>query len=104
MAGADGSSCHDLALPIPARLQRAGIEMRFVVEGDDEARPPDPALTRLLARVHLIRARILADCSLGVGEIAAQGTFSSYVTRLLRITFLAPDIVTKILAGSHLSA
>ena len=35
-------------------------------------------------------------------EIAAhEGISSSYVTRLLRLAFLAPDIVTAILNGRH---
>jgi hypothetical protein len=40
--------------------------------------------------------------SLTLKEIAAaDGVSSSYVTRLLRLAFLAPDIVTAILNGRH---
>ena len=40
--------------------------------------------------------------SLPLKEIAAEeGISSSYVTRLLRLAFLAPDIVTAILNGRH---
>ncbi len=40
--------------------------------------------------------------SLTLKEIAAEeGISSSYVTRLFRLAFLAPDIVTAILNGRH---
>lgn len=90
----------DLVLTIPAQLKRVGIGMRFVVEGEPDDLPADPTLTRLLARAHTIRDRTWADISLGIDEIASQDDLvRSYVTRLLRLTFLAPDIVTRILAG-----
>jgi site-specific DNA recombinase len=54
------------------------------------------------------RARLLQEPSLPLNEIAAEeGIGSSYVTRLLRLAFLAPDIVTAILNGRqppHLTA
>ena len=37
---------------------------------------------------------------LGVGELAAtEGVTASYITRIIRMGFLAPDIVTAILNG-----
>ena len=48
----------------------------------------------------LSRARVTQEPSLLLKEIAAEvGISSSYVTRLLRLAFLAPDIVTAILNG-----
>jgi DNA invertase Pin-like site-specific DNA recombinase len=86
---------------IPARLKRTGKEMRFVIDGDTDGQV-DASLTRLLVRAHAIRDRLLRDGSLSVDEIARQeGLGPSYVTRLLRLTFLAPDIVSRILAGRH---
>ena len=89
-------------LTIPARLKRTGIEMRMVVEDGSEPANVDPVLVRLLLRAHAIRARLLEEPSLPLKEIAAEeGISSSYVTRLLRLAFLAPDIVTAILNGRH---
>ena len=89
-------------LKIPARLKRTGIEMRLVVDDGSEPANVDPGLVRLLLRAHVIRARLLEDPSLPLKEIAAEERLSSsYVTRLLRLTFLAPDIVTAILNGRH---
>jgi hypothetical protein len=90
-------------LTIPARLKRTGIEMRMVVEDGSEPANVDPVvLVRLLLWAHAIRARLLEEPSLPLTEIAAEeGISSSYVTRLLRLAFLAPDIVTAILNGRH---
>jgi DNA invertase Pin-like site-specific DNA recombinase len=89
-------------LTIPARLKRTGIEMRLVVDDGSEPANVDPGLVRLLLQAHLIRARLLEEPSLPLKEIATeQGISSSYVTRLLRLAFLAPDIVTAILNGRH---
>jgi site-specific DNA recombinase len=92
----------ELVLTIPARLKRAGIEMRMVVDDGSELAKVNAGLVRLLFRAHAIRARLLQDPSLPLKEIAAEeGISSSYVTRLLRLAFLAPDIVTAILNGKH---
>jgi site-specific DNA recombinase len=74
--------------------------MKMVVEDGSEPANIDLGLVRLLLRTHAIRARLLEDPSLSLKAIAAeQGISSSYVTRLLRLAFLAPDIVTAILNG-----
>lgn len=101
-SGGDERERHLMVLTIPARLKRAGIEMRLVVEDGSEPANVDPGLVRLLLRAHAIRSRLLEAPSLPLKEIAAEeGISSSYVTRLLRLAFLAPDIVTAILNGKH---
>jgi len=93
---------HLMVLNIPARLKRTGTEMRLVVDDGSEPANVDPVLVRLLLRAHVIRARVLQEPSLPLKEIAAEEDISSsYVTRLLRLAFLAPDIVTAILNGKH---
>ena len=101
-AGGNDRERHPTVLTIPARLKRTGIEMRLVVEDGSEPANVDPVLVRLLVRAHAIRSRLLEEPSLPLKEIAAEeGISSSYVTRLLRLAFLAPDIVTAILNGKH---
>ena len=74
----------------------------MVVEDGSEPAHVDSVLVRLLLRAHAIRIRLLEEPSLPLKEIAAEeGISSSYVTRLLRLAFLAPDIVTAILNGRH---
>jgi site-specific DNA recombinase len=98
----DDRERHLTVLTIPARLKRTGIEMRMVVDDGSEPENADPVLVRLLLRAHAIRARLVAEPSLLLKEIAAEeGISSSYLTRLLRLAFLAPDIVTAILYGRH---
>jgi site-specific DNA recombinase len=89
-------------LTIRARLKRTGIEMRMVVDNGSEPANVDPVLLRLLVWAHAIRVRLVQDPSLTLKEIAAEERVSSsYITRLVRLAFLAPDIVTVILNGRH---
>jgi site-specific DNA recombinase len=100
--GGDDRERHLVVLTVQARLKRVGIEMKLVVDDASEPANIDPVLVRLLLRAHTIRARLLQEPSLPLKEIAAEeGISSSYVTRLLRLAFLAPDIVTAILNGRH---
>jgi hypothetical protein len=93
---------HPTVLTIPARLKRTGIEMKLVVDDGSEPANIDSVLVRLLVRAHAIRSRLLEEPSLPLKEIAAEeGISSSYATRLLRLAFLAPEIVTTILNGKH---
>jgi hypothetical protein len=92
----------EITLTIPARLKRAGKEMRLIVDDGSEPATPDTALVRLLVRANAIRNQLLADRSLTFDDIAkAEGVVPSYATRLFRLTVLAPDIVSAILAGKH---
>jgi site-specific DNA recombinase len=101
-SGGDERERHLMVLTIPVRLKRAGIEMRLVVDDGSEPANVDPGLVRLLLRANTIRARVLEAPSLPLKEIAAEeGISSSYVTRLLRLAFLAPAVVTAILNGRH---
>jgi len=100
--GGSNQERHLMVLTIRARLKRTGIEMRMVVDDGSEAANVDPVLLRLLVRAHAIRARLLQDTSLTLREIAAEeGVGGPYVSRLVRLAFLAPDIVTVILNGRH---
>jgi site-specific DNA recombinase len=98
----DDRERHLTVVSIPARLKRTGIEMRFVVEDGSGPEKVDPVLVRLLVRAHAIRARLLQDPGLTLKEIAAEeGVSNSYVSRLFRLAFLAPDILGAILNGRH---
>jgi hypothetical protein len=91
-----------LTLVVLAQLKRVGIEVRLVVAGAEEGRAPDASITRILVRAHAIRDRLMQDASLTVEEVARQEELvPSYVTRLLRLTYLAPDIIAGLLTGKH---
>ena len=68
--------------------------MRLVVQGKAQTANPDPSLTRLLVRAFAIRDSLDQDPNLPMHRIAeAEEIGPSYITRLLRLTYLAPDIV-----------
>ena len=91
-----------LTLTVPARLRRAGKEMRIVLEDGSDSTAPDPSLLRLLVRANAIHDRLLADQSLTLEEIAKEEKMvASYATRLFRLTLLAPNIVSAILNGNQ---
>ena len=91
---------HPITLPIPAVLKRAGMGMTLVVPGAHQNAKPDPGLIRLLIRAFAIRDRVEQNPHLTLQRIAAAEDVSpSYLTRLLRLAYLAPDIVTAIVDG-----
>ena len=104
-SGADRSGGLDeplIRLSIPARLKRAGNEMKFVVEGVASSDPADATLIQLIVRGRRIGKRMFAPNCPPVEDIAAEeGISATYTMRLARLTFLAPDIVAAILAGKQ---
>lgn len=86
------------------QLKRAGMEMRLIVEGGDgEARNlPDESFHRLLAQAYRYRMSFLNSRGMTMGQLAAEeGVCGSHFARLLKVSFLAPDIVTTILRDQH---
>ena len=89
-----------VTLTIAARLQRAGREMRMVVQNAENQRAPDPALIRALVRAHDFRERLMRDPHLSAHDIArAEGVSAAYIYATLRLAWLAPDIVEAIVNG-----
>ena len=71
----------------------------FGARGSAVAATPNPALVRLL-----VRARhwwgILRQGEIDISALAArEGLQAGYITRVLRLAFLAPDVVDAILTG-----
>ena len=89
-----------ITLTIPARLQRAGREMRMIIQNAEDQRAPDPALLRALARAHDFRERMMQNPHLSAHDIArAEGVSAAYIYATLRLAWLAPDIVDAIVNG-----
>ena len=94
-----------ITLDIPAVLTRAGLSMRLVVPGARPDTHADPCLIRLLWRAFTIHDRLTQPPALTLPQIAAAEQVSaSYVTRLLRLRYLAPDIVAAIVEGRQPAA
>ena len=102
-AGKPGSASDDtLMLTVKARLQRVGREMKMLVENADGQTSADPGLLRIVARAHDFQERLMQDPNLTVPAIANHECLSiGYMSRLLRIPTLAPDIITAIINGKN---
>jgi hypothetical protein len=99
----DGST---LAVRIPMRFQRRGGRKRIVAPDGSEIVPttkpqPDGTLIKALARAWRWQRMLDEGLYTSVSEIGdAENISKSYVSRILRLALLAPDIVDAILAGS----
>ena len=72
----------------------------MVVQGAAQAANTDHSLIRLLIRAFAIREKLDMNPNLTMQQVAdSEDIVPSYVTRLLRLTFLAPDIITAIVKG-----
>jgi DNA invertase Pin-like site-specific DNA recombinase len=93
-----------LTLTAAVKLKRVGIETRLLIEGNDpdSRSTPDHSLHRLLAKAAQYQDRFLKNRNKGMADLAKEaGVCSSYFTRVLRLSFLAPDIVQAILQNRH---
>jgi hypothetical protein len=96
----DGST---LVVRIPMRFQRRGGRKRIVALDGSEIAPtskpqPDGALVKALARAWRWQRMLDAGVYSSVTEISeAEAIGKSYVSRILRLALLAPDIMEAIL-------
>jgi hypothetical protein len=92
-----------LVLTIAARLKRCGSELRFVVPaGSEDDLPPrsNAALIKATARAHVWKEKLLSGDAASIRVLAQEESLPErYVSRILRLAFLAPDIVEAILDG-----
>lgn len=109
MVGAPGSQAEALAigdefiLRVPTRLKLCSGEMRLVIPPGNvrELRPrPNATLIKALARAHAWKEKLFSGQAPSIQTIAkAEGVTPRYVGRIIRLAFLAPDIVEAILEG-----
>lgn len=104
VANYDGSA-GTVTLSVRARLKRSGMESLIIIDGQKGKRQnqkPDRSLVRLLVNATDFRDRIMKGHGASIRKIAEQaGVSPSYFTRILRLAYLAPDIVQAILSGAH---
>ena len=87
---------------VEAHLQRVGREMKLVVDNAENQAEADPGLLRIIVRAHDFHERLIRDPDLTVPAIANQERLTiGYLSRLLRLPSLAPDIVAAIINGKH---
>jgi hypothetical protein len=94
-----------LVVRIPMRFQRRGGRKRIVAPDGGELAPatkpqPDGTLVKALARPWRWRRLLDQGQFASVRELAeAERIGLSYISRVLRLTLLAPDIMERILDG-----
>ncbi len=92
-----------LILRVPARLKLCSGEMRLVIPPGQrqELQPrPNATLIKALTRAHRWKERLFTGEAPSTSAIAKEeGVTERYVSRIMRLTFLAPDIVEAILDG-----
>jgi len=97
-----GDTEDPITIDIPARIRSRGHQMKIVIEGDHTQEQPEPdmALIKAVARAHDWFEQLKTGEAQSVGDIArAEGITHPYVSRILKLAFLAPDVVEAILEG-----
>ena len=90
-----------VTLHVPFHIvKRGGRKEMQLPEGAPTQRRPDSALVKALARAFRWKRMLESGEFATIAELAArEGITVSYLTRLLRMTLLAPDLVVAILDG-----
>ena len=106
---------------VPAHLKRVGMETRLLIEGADGSarKSPDRSLLRLrlalrdepvqllsrqlgVSQAQRFHEMVLHNRGRTMTELAIEaGVGGSYFTRILRLSFLAPEVVKTILRDRH---
>ena len=96
IAAGDSVLIRELAV----RTQRRGVEMRLVIEAPSAAANCDPVLLKEIRRAHRCFDALLSRRVGSIDELAGiEGVSDRYVSSLLPLAFLAPDIVDAVAAG-----
>src|SRR5690606_20303243 len=91
-----------VTIHVPFRLvRRGGRKEMQLPAGAAQARKPDNTLVKALARAFRWKRMLDSGEFATITELAErEGIAPSYMTRVLRLTLLSPDIVEAILVGS----
>jgi DNA invertase Pin-like site-specific DNA recombinase len=98
-----GTGAETAQIEVAAERKRCGMAVRLIVGGPNANRAPEPDQT-LIQLINKARDWLdrLTRLGQGIGDIAKEENVSpGYVTRLLHLALLAPDITQSIAAGEH---
>ena len=87
---------------VPIELRRSGREIKMVIDATDPfaTAKPDARLVKLLIRAYRFNAAVVDSDGVPFTTLAKrEGVSPSYFTRLVRLSYLAPDITQAILDG-----
>jgi hypothetical protein len=105
IAGAPSPSATDdetQILSVPIELRRSGRDIKMLIDGTDPfaTAKPDARLIKLLIRARRFNATLVGSDDVPFVALAErEGVSPSYFTRLVRLSYLAPDIMQAILDG-----
>ena len=89
----------NIILDVPMRMKRRGIEMRLVINDTGPARV-DQTLLKTIVRAHKWFNDLATGRVKNMAEITSrEGVDKSYVSRVVNLAFLAPDITESIIGG-----
>jgi DNA invertase Pin-like site-specific DNA recombinase len=89
-------------LSVPIELRRSGRESKMLIEGSDPfaIAKPNARLIKLLIKARRFNATLIDSHGVPFAALARRaGVGPSYFTRLVRLSYLAPDIVQAIVDG-----
>jgi hypothetical protein len=92
-----------ITIQVPFRVvKRGGRKEIRLPDGATAARKPDSTLVKALARAFRWKRMLESSEFVTIAELAeCEGIAPSYMTRVLRLTLLAPDMVEAILDGKQ---
>jgi len=91
-----------VTLNVKAKLKRCGMEMKLVVSDGAAITQtgPDRFLVTAIVKAHSWRGKLVSGKVKSIRELAAQeNSGERYVSRIIRLVHLAPDIIEAILEG-----
>jgi DNA invertase Pin-like site-specific DNA recombinase len=89
-------------LSVPIQLRRSGREIKLLIDGANPfaTAKPDARLIKLLVRARRFNATLVGSDGVPFAALAErEGVSPSYFTRLVRLSYLAPDTTQAILDG-----
>ncbi|GGE15881.1 hypothetical protein GCM10011529_22870 [Polymorphobacter glacialis] len=101
--GTDAVGLNDtLLLQAPTARVRRGHEVRLIIpaKASEATIQRDHQLVDLIAEAHALRGLLMAAPDTSIDQLAkGQGRCRTHVAKLIKLSYLAPDIVTTVLEG-----
>ena len=108
MTARDLRSASVFTIRISANLTAHSRDFSLPLEPSDQRHPPDRKLVNLLKRAFVARERVMSNRDRPLASVAREmKTTAARLSRILRLTYLAPDIQAAIMDGhqpAHLTA
>jgi hypothetical protein len=92
-----------IRIAVAVKLRKHGSEVKLIVNGADNrvgALRPNPVLVKAVARAHSWMDQLVTGSAASIRQIAKANDMQyRYISKVLRLAFVAPKIIEAILAG-----